>query len=94
MTRTIRINPVLNGFMVEVGCQLVVFESAKKMLDELGQYYAAPDAVEHRFLKNAVNDKNGPRVAPAPISDRQIATGYMAPPPVATEQSCTEPAPR
>jgi hypothetical protein len=55
MTRQVTISPVLNGFMLHVGCQTVVFESAKKMLDELGQYYAAPDAVEHRFIKNAVN---------------------------------------
>lgn len=55
MTRMITICPVLNGYVLTVGCQTIVFDSAKKMLDELGQYYAAPEAVEQRFLKNAVN---------------------------------------
>lgn len=53
--RKVRITPVLNGFIVKVGCQTVMFDDAEKMGKELARYYADPDAVEKEYLDNATN---------------------------------------
>lgn len=55
MTRTIIIDPVLNGYICEVGCARVVFQDRKQMLTELGKYYENPCETEKRYLKDAVN---------------------------------------
>lgn len=49
--RPVKIEVVLNGYLVKVGCQNVVFESLDKMLKELGKYYRNPAAVEREYLK-------------------------------------------
>lgn len=66
MTREIKIIPVLNGFIVQAGCQTVVFNSAKRLVTELEAYYADPAGVEARYLKEAINKKTseGPQVPP------------------------------
>lgn len=51
--REITIEKVLNGFFVKVGCQNVVFETAEKMLKEIGRYYSNPSEVENEYLKKA-----------------------------------------
>lgn len=60
MLRKIEINAVLNGFIVQVGCTAVVFESATKMLEELGKYLADPAATEKAYQTDSINaDKMG-----------------------------------
>lgn len=60
MLRKIEINAVLNGFIVQVGCTAVVFESAPKMLEELGKYLADPVATEKAYQTASINaDKMG-----------------------------------
>jgi hypothetical protein len=49
--REIRIQPVLNGYTVDVGCKRVVFETAGKLLEELDRYLLNPRAVEHEYLE-------------------------------------------
>jgi hypothetical protein len=63
MTREIHIEPVLNGYVCQIGCQWVVFESSTKMLVEIGRYLQQPDSVEAEYLKNAVN----PMGVPVPL---------------------------
>lgn len=58
MMKPVTIKPVLNGFVVEVGCQTVVFQSVDKLIDSLRKYQADPDTVEQMFMKNAVNREN------------------------------------
>lgn len=53
--RTIVINPALNGYTLQVGCQTVVFDSKKDMLRELSDYLDNPEMTERRYLKNAIN---------------------------------------
>ena len=53
--RNVLIKPVLNGFIVEVGCHTVVFTSVEDLINNLGKYQEDPRGVEKFYLKNAVN---------------------------------------
>lgn len=55
MARSMTITPVLNGFIVEVGCQKVVIGSIPILMHEIGRYYTNPDIVEEDYMKNVVN---------------------------------------
>ncbi len=50
MIRNLTITPVLNGYIVQAGCQQVVFQSAEQMLGEIGKYLANPSKVEAQYL--------------------------------------------
>lgn len=49
------ITPVLNGFIVEVGCQKIVFTNLTILGQELVRYYAAPERVEREYVECAIN---------------------------------------
>ena len=53
--RKITIEPVLNGFIVQIGCQKVVRESIAELCSELRRYFEYPQSVEREYLDNAVN---------------------------------------
>lgn len=53
--RNIEILPVLNGYLVHVGCQTVVFNSTESLLSELGSYLKNPGKVEQDYRENAIN---------------------------------------
>lgn len=55
MLRKITIKSVLNGFIVKVGCQTLVFDDVNVMLSELGKYLLDPDEVEREYLDNSIN---------------------------------------
>jgi hypothetical protein len=63
--REILIRPVLNGFLCQVGCQTLAFETREKMLVELEAYLRNPADTEKRFITNAVNQMMEYPVAPA-----------------------------
>ena len=46
----IKITPVLNGYHVQVGCQLLAFETTEKFLAELKRYLENPAAVEKEYM--------------------------------------------
>lgn len=48
--REIHILPQLQGFIVKVGCQTVVFETVEKMAREITRYYNDPHDVEEQYL--------------------------------------------
>lgn len=54
-TKGILINPVLNGFIVKVGCTEVVFTDIDVLCFELKRYYKNPGAVEAEYQKSAIN---------------------------------------
>lgn len=56
MTREITIVPVLNGYILNVGCQRVVFQDRAQMLTEIEVYLKYPEQTEQRYLNNRVND--------------------------------------
>ncbi|MFH1585235.1 MAG: hypothetical protein ABIB79_00525, partial [archaeon] len=49
------ISPVLNGWIVTVGCSKVVFDQKTIMLGELSKYIDNPDEVEKKYMEKAVN---------------------------------------
>lgn len=67
--RNLIIEPVLNGFVVQVGCQRVVFDSPAKLGAHITEYYTNPSKVEHEFLKNKVNDTMSGPAMPEPIRE-------------------------
>jgi hypothetical protein len=55
MFRPITINAVLNGWIVTVGCQTVVYQDRNQLVTDLDAYMRDPDATEARFLHTSVN---------------------------------------
>ena len=55
MIRPIAITAVLNGYIVSVGCQQVVFNNTETLITELRVYLADPEDTEKRYndLPNA-----------------------------------------
>lgn len=49
--RDIIIKKVLNGYILKVGCQTVVFEQKNQMLSEIGRYYDNPSLVEKEYME-------------------------------------------
>ena len=52
----IEIIGVLNGWIVQVGCQTVVFTDASYMCDELERYVENPSKVENEYLEAKKNN--------------------------------------
>ena len=47
--RNIKIRRVMNGFVVGVGCQDLVFETSEKLLGELKRYLDSPEVTEEEY---------------------------------------------
>jgi hypothetical protein len=87
MPRELKIIPVLNGWIVEAGCQRCVFGDLGQLCTALGDYYRDPEATEARFLKDAKNKVvEQPPATPAP----QNIAG-IAPPPVQEDNDRRDP---
>lgn len=60
--REIQIRQALNGYVVQVGCQTVVFESKEALLAHLSLYLANPRQYEQEFIKKyAMSEDTMPR---------------------------------
>ena len=85
MVRTIGIKTVLNGFVVKVGCQTVVFTTRADLINHLDQYLKTenPYQFEETFLAGAINahklgfDSNGTGRQNAAVSDQAPRTGTL-----------------
>lgn len=53
--RDITIKPVLNGYVVQVGCQVLAFNSRSDLLHELQRYFEDPEGVEKAYRGNALH---------------------------------------
>jgi hypothetical protein len=53
--RELTIAPVLNGYVVRVGCQVVVFTTREGLLTELDGYLKDPRGYEEKFVKLALH---------------------------------------
>lgn len=49
MIHEIKIKAVLNGYIVNVGCQILVFESRQKLIKELDAYLDKPKETEKKY---------------------------------------------
>jgi hypothetical protein len=70
--RKITIEPVLNGYMVQVGCQTLAFHDRGKLVCELDRYLESPAKVEVEYL-----GKFGP-VSAAAVLAQPIPTAAEA----------------
>jgi hypothetical protein len=91
MVRSINIVPVLNGFVVQVGCQTVAFNSVGSLACAIAEYYQNPEATEKKFVKERVNNTmDSPsqvyRVVDSPVCSPAPQQG--------TGECCAEPVPR
>ena len=69
--RTVSISKCMNGYIVQVGCQTLVFNYAEAMLGELDKYLKDPEGVEKAYtakygLVGGLGDVAGPRVPEPP----------------------------
>lgn len=73
--REILIKPVLNGFIVAVGCQTLVFGNIAELAGELINYYNNPEKVENEYTSKSVNRTLVPELTgmPDPESRRPQA---------------------
>ena len=62
--RDIHIKKAMNGFIVTVGCQTLVFEGRETLIRELDMYLEHPDQVEQKYIK--VYGMAGSAIPPAP----------------------------
>lgn len=73
--REINIRQVLNGFVVGVGCQTVVFTDIDTLCHQLKEYSIAPSEVEKKF---GWDDRQGECV-PQPTAQQSSTTWATAP---------------
>lgn len=52
--KEINIQPMDHGYVIRVGCQSFVFETAEKMILNLDAYLADPDGVEKAWLSRTL----------------------------------------
>jgi hypothetical protein len=81
--RDIRIRPILNGWLVKVGCQEICITDAETLGKEITRYVQRPGEVEKEYLSKALN-KN--------ITNNQVEMdrpemARMAPEPVNREET-------
>lgn len=55
LPREVLITPVLNGWIVTIGCSKVVFDELDTMAGELIRYYESPVKVEKEYVIKAKN---------------------------------------
>lgn len=69
MIRSFHIEPVLNGYIVTIGCQKVVFESIAGLMRATERYLSEPAKVEEEFWSTSLNSKHlvGQQPAQPPI---------------------------
>src|SRR6266568_1701282 len=82
MVRPITITAVLNGWVVQCGCQTLAYQDRRSLLLDLDDYLQDPSGVEQRFLKEAVNaahvgdgfrEPNAREAAPRDEASRMVA---------------------
>lgn len=54
--REIVIIPVLNGFLVQIGCQKVVVNSIHDLTEGIRDYYTNPEKTEKDWIAHKLND--------------------------------------
>ena len=79
MPREINIKPVLNGFVCQVGCQTLVFDTVRSLAVAVEEYFNHPEETEKRFLEKAINKMEGPRPPERNQVRDQDCCGTIAP---------------
>lgn len=64
MPQELRITPVLNGFIVQAGCQTLVYDNPDKIITDFAEWVRNPNQIEARFGK--MMEVKGLRNTPPP----------------------------
>lgn len=85
--RSIIIEPVLNGFVLQVGCQRVVVKNVGELSGEIARYYSNPAETEKDYIEKRINNTiDGPaQVAGRPILRAAVDENAKCPEPTACE---------
>lgn len=67
MPQELKIMPVLNGFIVHAGCQVLVFNDPDKLAGEFAEWLKQPEQVEKRYRE--LMEKKGLCPAPPPQAE-------------------------
>lgn len=67
--RDIIIRPALNGFVVRMGCQRIVFVDRDVMIRALNDYLDEPSKTEERYTLNSMHSKQFGFTRPCSQSD-------------------------
>ena len=54
----INIRPALNGFIVDIGCQTIVYTDREKLVTDLLAYLKDPEKTEKRFMQEEAYNKD------------------------------------
>jgi hypothetical protein len=77
MIREAHIKAVLNGYIVTIGCQTVVFPSPAALASAICEYYTEPTETEKRYRETALNKALLNDATPnAPTERTHLATSY------------------
>lgn len=68
--RDVTISAVMNGFVVKVGCQTLVFQKQREMLETLDRYLTNPENVERQFVEQYGLKNSLAPVAPPTHTER------------------------
>jgi hypothetical protein len=89
MIRDLRIEPILNGFIVQAGCQRLAYTSVDELITDIGSYLREPEATEKRILKDkGFNRKHTMEMRmpePGPAQEANSLANYAATPNQLTE---------
>jgi hypothetical protein len=66
--REVIVRPVLNGFVVQVGCQTLVYNRIEDVAENLIAYQKDPEGTEKKFAESAVNKTLGGGPVPEPVN--------------------------
>lgn len=97
MIRDIRITAVANGFIVNVGCQAIVFTGislracSSELCLELDSYLTDPEGTEARWRKDKCFNLNHTLNEPAPCEPSRWPTGVCNPVPPSQCCDCDVP---
>jgi hypothetical protein len=58
MIRDIKIKAVLNGFIIECGCQTLVCEDVDRLTKSINAYFKNPEVVEKEWINTSINSKH------------------------------------
>ena len=72
MIREIIIRPALNGFIVQVGCQTLVFDDVDILTHQLNHYLRRPEETEKYYLETSINVKH---ILPQPPTNSYPTAG-------------------
>lgn len=73
MIRDVLIRPVLNGYIVTVGCARVVFTSTQDLVSAVHEYLDDPEGVEDKWGDDSLNAEHFPMTGNLPEQPRSAA---------------------